>query len=92
MSDFHNRDYSKIFTIELEWHEWNRLHNMYVRAMDNKDYDSWGDDEQLQDRELREKLTLKIGENSPGNGMNDWPDSMKEAYSETVMEMIDDLE
>lgn len=88
MSDFMDRDYDTEFSITLEWGEWNKIYSLIHHGMERKQDQEWPDEEYQRDSELRKKFTLLVGENSPGNGMDDWPDSMKEAYDETVAEMM----
>lgn len=87
---FWDRDYSQEFAVTLSWEEWNRLHSVFCRGIWKKEAEGWSDDELERDRELRGKLASEVGKASPGNGMDDWPDSMKKAYDETVMEMLED--
>lgn len=92
MGDYFDRDYSEEFEVTLSWAEWNRVHSLLSQGIHKKEIDEWPDDELEQDRELRSKLAYEIGEASPGNGMDDWPDSMKKAYDETIMDMLEDME
>lgn len=89
-TSLHDRDYSEEFAVTLEWWEWNHLFSVYCTGMRAKEGD-WPEEETDRDWKLREKLAVEIGDASPGNGMDDWPDSMKDAYNESVMEMIEDV-
>lgn len=84
-----DRDYSEEFPVTLEWGEWTRLFNVYRKGMGAKE-DDWPEEELERDRELRDKLSREINEAKPGNGMGDWPETMKEAYDATVEKMIHD--
>lgn len=88
---YFDRDYSAEFSVKLEWREWNKLWSLAAQGIDKKEADEWTDEELARDRELRSKLASKISQASPGNGMGDWPESMKHAYDEAVAEMFDEM-
>lgn len=84
-----DRDYDEEFGITLSWAEWNHVWLLVAEGIDkNKQDDEWPDEELERDRELQATLGMEIGEATPGNGISDWPDSMKKAYDETVLEMM----
>jgi hypothetical protein len=88
-----DRDFSEEFSITLEWWQWNRVLHLADAGLKWKSDDSlgidWsGTDEIEEDEEILETLKLEYFDTRPGNGMDDWPDSMKEAYDETVRQMM----
>jgi len=88
-----DRDYSEEFSITLEWADWNRVLQLVEAGLDWKSDPSLGidwseTDEIEEDKAIIERLKSAYYEKNPGNGMDDWPVSMKQAYNETVSEMI----
>lgn len=82
-------DFDEEITIELTYthSEWNHLHSLVARGeREKREEDGWPEDELAEASDLRKDLTLAIGDETPGNGAADWPDSMKEAWDRTVME------
>lgn len=87
-----DRDYSTDVTITMEWGEWLDIYGLASeRQLHNANDPEWPDGESERERDIVTKFGREIGDNSPGNGMDDWPESMKQAWDETVMEMIEDL-
>lgn len=84
-----DRDYSEELTLEMEWGEWTAIWALASQTViDREESDEWPDHATERDREVVDKLSQQIGEENPGNGMDDWPDSMKKAYNETIHEMM----
>lgn len=84
-------DFDDEITIELTFThaEWNHLYSLIARGESEKrSEDGWTDDELAEARRLRRDVTQAIGDATPGDGVEDWPDSMKEAWDETVSEML----
>lgn len=89
--DYFDRDYEETFSIEMEWWKWNKIHNLVTQGRWRKEEEDWPEEEYEEDGEVIEELSLKIHDQSPGNGMDDWPDSMKKAWDECVQDMLEDM-
>lgn len=91
--DYWDRDYSEEFTVTLSWSDWNHLHSLVATGARHKqECEDWPEEELQRDRELRGEFARLIGQASPGNGAEDWPDSMKKAWDETVKEMMEEMD
>lgn len=85
------RDYSEDLTITLEWSEWTHIWALASETVRQREEDcDWPDEATERDREVVEALSQEISEENPGNGIDDWPDSMKEAFDETMAEMLEE--
>lgn len=90
MSDLFDRDYSEAFTIELEWQEWGRIYELARTGKRTKENEGWPVEELADDAAAWKAFQIAFHENNPGNGIDDWPESLKRAYDETVLEMMEE--
>lgn len=86
-----DRDYDQDLTLTMTWGEWNEIHSLVMDGIEGREGE-WPDEHVTEIKEIRKKLTAELQEESPGNGMDDWPEDMKKAYSEAVREMSEDIE
>jgi len=87
------RDYDQEVTLTLSLGTWNIIYALMAEAQRNRaNNDDWPEEEIEREYDARKAFVTELGEQSPGNGMDDWPDSMKEAYNDTIDKMLQDYD